>query len=485
VDVHVVLDSARGLSDQIYRTLRLAIVEARLVPGQRLPASRELARQLDVSRNTVATAYERLAAEGFVTGRVGSGTFVAAFLRQAPGQRRLPPSGSLQPRRIWDDIPDPPDLSDEPAFDFRPGIPDADLFPFAKWRRLIADEFRVPAVGRGMYGNPSGHAGLRAAIAEHVGASRGLRATADDIVVVNGTQQAIDLIGRALVEPGARVAVEEPGYPPASLALQSLGAQIARVAVDAEGIVVDAIPPDVRLVLVTPSHQFPLGMPMSLPRRLALLDWAARHRATIVEDDYDTQYRYSARALEPLQTLDRDGVVIYVGSFSKILLPTLRLGFIVTRSSVRRAIRSAKYLTDWHTSLPMQGALARFIENGDLARHIRKTSAEYESRHKQIVAVLHRDFQEELDVLPTAAGLHVSAFLRHAGRDDQELVRTARRAGVGLLPLTMFSMGRKPRHGLIFGFGAIRRDQIDEGLARLARCLTANPPKATSSTAPQ
>ena len=334
MDVHLVLDGAQGLSDQIYRNLRLAIVEARLAPGQRLPASRELSRQLNVSRNTVATAYERLAADGFVTGRAGSGTFVAAFDWQTSGQRRSPPSGSLQPRRIWDEIPDPADLSDEPAFDFRPGIPDADMFPFAKWRRLIADEFRAAAVGRGTYGDPSGHAGLRAAIAEHVGASRGVRATADDIVVVNGTQQAIDLIGRALVEPGALVAVEEPGYPPASLALQSLGAQIARVPVDAEGIVVSAIPPEVRLVLVTPSHQFPLGMTMSLPRRLALLDWAARHRATIVEDDYDTQYRYAARTLEPLQTLDRDGVVIYVGSFSKILLPTLRLGFIVTLSLI-------------------------------------------------------------------------------------------------------------------------------------------------------
>jgi GntR family transcriptional regulator/MocR family aminotransferase len=188
-------------------------------------------------------------------------------------------------------------------------------------------------------------------------------------------------------------------------------------------------------------------------------------------------------ALEPLQTLDRDGLVIYVGSFSKILLPTLRLGFIVTRSSVRRAIRSAKYLTDWHTSLPMQAALARFIENGDLARHIRRTRSEYESRHNQIVAVLHRDFHDELDVLPTAAGLHVSAFLRQAGRDDRDIVRTARLADVGLLPLTMFSMGRTPRHGLIFGFGAIRRDQIDEGLARLARCLTAKPARAASSTA--
>ena len=291
--------------------------------------------------------------------------------------------------------------------------------------------------------------------------------------------------GARSIEPGALVAVEEPGYPPASLALQSLGAQIARVAVDAEGIVVDAIPPDVRLVLVTPSHQFPLGMAMSLPRRLALLDWAARHRATIIEDDYDTQYRYGERPLEPLQTLDRDGLVIYVGSYSKILLPTLRLGFIVTRSSARRAIRSAKYLTDWHTSLPMQAALARFIENGDLARHIRKTRTEYESRHSQIVAVLHRDFHDELDVLPSAAGLHVSAFLRQSGRDDRDVVRTARLADVGLMGFTMFSMGRTPRHGLIFGFGAIQRDQIDEGLARLARSLAENPPRHSHRPPPE
>ena len=208
-----------------------------------------------------------------------------------------------------------------------------------------------------------------------------------------GAQQAFDLLARVLVEPGDLVAVEEPGYPPLSFALRSLGATVVKIPLDDEGIVVGAIPEGVRVVCVTPSHQFPLGMRMSNARRGSLLAWASRMNASIIEDDYDSQYRFGGRTLEPLQTMDREGRVIYVGTFSKTMLPTLRLGFMVVPPTLRDAVRVAKYVTDWHTSLPIQAALARFIEDGHLARHIRKKRIGYEVRHDKIVAALGEGFR--------------------------------------------------------------------------------------------
>jgi len=289
------------------------------------------------------------------------------------------------------------------------------------------------------------------------------------VIVTNGTQQAIDVIGRTLLEPGTAVAVEEPGYPPPSRALISQGARVIRVPVDRHGLIVDAIPPGVRLVIVTPSHQFPLGMPMPLERRLALLAWAERHGAAIVEDDYDSQFRFSGRPIEPLQTLDRDGRVIYVGTFSKVMLPTFRLAFVVAPPSIRHAIRAAKYVSDWHTALPTQAALAGFIEEGTLARHIRRTREEYAARQARILAILARDFTESLEVIPSTVGMHLAAWLQPAaGSDDRDVVRRARALGVGLYAISHFAQERATRPGLVIGYGAIPLDRIEEGLARLA-----------------
>jgi len=472
VELHITFNGPRDLSGQIYQQVRAAVLEGRLRAGEPLPPSRELAERLQIARNTVLVAYDRLAGEGFVTGKVGAGTFVSTAIPQQPSDRADSAAGLLQPRAVWEAIPDPPNLAAvDPPFDFRPGLPDARLFPYETWRRLVSRELRATAVRTGAYGDPAGHAGLRAAIARHVGVSRGVRANAADVIITNGMQQAIDLIGRVLLDPGACVAVEDPGYPPPRALLASLGARVVPVPVDDDGLVVEALPDDARLVYCSPSHQFPLGMAMSLRRRMALLAWAARRGVAIVEDDYDSEFRFAGHPIEPLHSLDRDGRVIYVGSFSKSLLPTLRLGFLVAPPSLRRALRTAKCLTDWHTPLPTQAALARFIDEGKLARHVKRMRVAYQARHRRITDVLGRDFAGVLEPIPSAAGLHLSAVCPGGTvADTLAVARRARPMGVFLYTLSQFTVGTA-QPGLIIGYGAVPLDRIDEGLHRLRACL--------------
>jgi len=293
-----------------------------------------------------------------------------------------------------------------------------------------------------------------------------VRARADDVLVTNGAQQALDLIGRVLVGPGDRVAVEEPGYPPARDLFRSLGARVTGVPVDAEGLDVAALPPDTRLVYVTPSHQFPLGTAMSLARRRALLDWAARRDAVVVEDDYDSEFRFSDRPLEPVQSLDRAGRVIYVGTFSKTLLPTLRLGYLVAPASLRDALRAARQLTDWHGDHTGQGALARFIDSGELARHVRKATRVYAERQAVIRSTLEEDFVGWLTPVPSAAGLHICALADPSATVDiGRWVGRARVAGVAVESLARY--GGRP--GLVLGYGAIGAADIPAGLRLLRR----------------
>ena len=464
VEVHVSLVGRKDLTGEIYRQLRRAILDGRLPPGGRLPPTRELARRLSVSRTTVTVAYDRLTGEGFVTARVGAGTFVSSAV-PAVADRTRPPGGALRPRPVWDDLRLPTVFDREVTFDFRPGIPDAQRFPYRTWRQLLARQLRPAAVGNGAYGAPAGHQGLRRAIARHIGVARGVLAGPENVVVTNGTQQAVDLVARVLLEPGDRVAVEAPGYGPPRRLLSSLGMDVAGVPVDAEGLVVEAIPPGTRMVLVTPSHQFPLGMPMSLSRRLALLAWAERNDAAIVEDDYDSEFRYGGRPIEPLQTLDHTGRVIYIGSFSKTMLATLRLGFVVTPAPLPGAMAAAKFVADWHTALPLQAALADFIDQGWFARHVRRMRAVYAERHRRIVATLGDRFADHLKVIPSSAGLHVAATAPAMSHQELDAVLArASAAGVELLPLSLWDVGPPSLAGIALGYGPIPTDQIDEGL---------------------
>ncbi|MEQ4305572.1 PLP-dependent aminotransferase family protein [Plantactinospora sp. B6F1] len=476
MELHIRLTGRGDLTTQIYRQLREAVLDARLRPGERLPPTRELAERLGVARNTVATAYDRLTSEGFLVGRVGSGTYVGDRRLIGEARPRTAPVGrGVRPRPVWDSVPEVP-RAGTLRYDFRVGAPDPALFPLEVWRRLVTRQLRAATVRCPANTEPAGHPGLRAALARHLGVSRSVRAGTGDVLVTQGAQQALDLVGRVLIEPGDRVAVEEPGYPPARRLFQTHGARVSGVPVDAEGLVVAALPADSRLIYVTPSHQFPLGVPMSLARRTALLDWAERHGAVVVEDDYDSEYRFAGRPLEPLQSLDRRGRVIYVGSFSKTLLPMLRVGFLVSPASLRPALRTARQLSDWHGDLTTQGALAEFIDEGLLARHIRRTSREYAARHRRILAALATHLGERLHPVPSAAGLHLAARLAPGSTDDLCAVAArARETGVAVESLASYCGERPGQAGLVIGYGGIALADIDEGIHRLAAAFGPEP----------
>jgi GntR family transcriptional regulator / MocR family aminotransferase len=469
VELHVRLDGRLDVGGQVYRQIRLAIVHGRLHAGDMVPSTRELARRLALSRTTVGLAYDRLVADGYLAARTGVGTFVTHGRPPTPDGAAA--GSPLRPRPLWDRLYDPPDMSGpRPAFDLRTGIPDVTRLPFATWRSLMADQFRLAAAGRGAHIDAAGHPGLRAAIARHLGASRGIRARADDVLVTNGSQQAVDLAARVLLEPGATVAMEDPGYSPPCASFVSLGARVVGVPVDDEGLVVDALPDDARLVYVTPSHQFPLGTPMSQRRKLALLGWAGRHGAAILEDDYDGEFRHEGRPLEPLHNLDKSGRVLYVGSFSKVLMPTLRLGYLVAPPTLHGALRKAKHVADWHTQVQIQAAAARFVDDGHLRRHVRRMQRVYEERHHLVVDVLATELAEHLTPMPAACGLHVTALLRHGG-DDLAVVDRAAERGVGVQALSPFGLGHRGPDGLLIGFGGIATERIREGLLRLREVI--------------
>lgn len=478
MELHVTLDGRRDLTGQIYRQVRGVIVTGRLRPGEALPPSRELAHRLAVSRTTVSAAYDRLAAEGFVSGRVGAGTFVADGVASGTRPSTAPvPVSPLRPLPFWGNgLRGRWDLSAvRPEFDLRIGMPDARLFPYQTWRRLMGDQLRTTAVGAGAYAGPAGLPQLREALARHVAVSRAVQATADQVVVTNGVQQSVDLIARVMLRPGDRAVVEDPGYPPPAMLLRSLGARVTGVPVDEEGLVVEQIPDDTRLVYVTPSHQFPLGVRMSLARRTRLLEWAREREVVIVEDDYDTEFRYAGRPLEPLHTLDRDGRVVYLGSLSKTMLPTLRLGFAIVPESLRDAVVMAKFTADWHSPLPTQGALAEFVGDGTLARHVRRMRAVYEERHRLVGDALSGPMAPYVELVRASAGLHLTALLRtDSVRLEREVLQRARAAGVEMFGLSGFGIGER-RPGLVLGYGMVPTARLPEGLARIEKVLRETP----------
>lgn len=467
MDLRIDIDSGQGRRDAVYHRVRQAILDGSLRRGEALPPSRELARTLAVSRNTVSAAYDRLVAEGFLVARVGSGTFVRTGPQRAPRQARpdKPPTAT----DAWSRLPESPyAAAPAPQYDFRPGLPDVTRFPLRTWRRLANQQLSGDHPAALDYGDPQGDPDLRAAIARRVGVSRGVRVPADHVIVTSGAQQALDLVARVLLRPGDRVAVEDPGYPPPRMLFAAAGANVSQVPVDEHGLVVGEIPSGTRLVYVTPSHQFPLGSAMSLARRLELLAWADGQDAVLVEDDYDTEFRYTDRPLEPLRSLDSGGRVLYVGSFSKVLFPGLRLGYLVAPPSLLAPLGRAKYLTDRQCAGPAQAALARFLAEGAFARHVRTMRREYQARHDLIHHTLESDFAGVLTPLPCSAGLHLSA-VGEVGR--RPLVQAARLAGIALYALDDFSVRKPARPGLVFGFGAVPVPAIVPGLHRLRELI--------------
>ncbi|MFZ6644573.1 PLP-dependent aminotransferase family protein [Undibacterium sp. TJN25] len=466
MEMHIVIEGGKDLAGQLYQQMRDAIQSGRLAAGTQIPPSRLLAEQLGISRKTVSTVYAKLTDEQLLTGQVGVGTFVnvqAAPRLQNAARREL--AGAAVVRR-WNDISTPlrhPAPAGASRYEYIGGGSTKSQFPVDEWRRCVLFALRQDIDVRGLYQQAEGAGMLRDAISHHIGFSRGVKCTASDIVVTNGAQQALDLIARVLVEPGSVVAVEDPGYPPARLLFATQGASLCGVPVDSEGIIVERIPADARLIYVTPSHQFPLGMPMSMPRRQALLDKAREIGAIIIEDDYDSEFRYEGRPADSLQGMDEHGIVAYVGTFSKIMLPELRLGYVVAPAGILNAIAVAKHLTDWHTASMLQYAVAKFIDDGYLQKHVRQCHGIYSRRREKILARFQGDLAEWFEIVPSVAGFHLAALCRKEVDIDM-LIKLARRVGVGLYPLGGFYHFSPVQQGLILGFGGIETLDIDFSL---------------------
>lgn len=458
MDVFLDPDAEAGLAAQIYAQIRDGILEGRLSAGDRLPPSRELAATLQVSRHTVTTAYGRLVAEGYLDGRRGGGTVVSSVL--VPAAPPAPPPPVIAVRRPAGAI----------AYDLRAGTPDRRLFPAAAWARCLR---RAVDAHDGGYGDPAGEAALRAALAAWIGRSRGVVADPAQVVVTSGAQQALYLLVRVAARAGDVVAVEDPGYPPFRAMAEAAGARCVPVRVDAEGIVVDAIPEEARLVYVTPTHQFPSGVTLSLRRRLALLDVARRRGALVVEDDYDSELRYVDRPLEPLFRLDRAGVVAYVGTFSKVLSPALRLGFAVLPHALVDDVVTLRRLVDWAPSSTDQLALRDFIVDGLLDRHLRRARRVYGGRQKQVVAAMQGLAAGGAVSAPASnAGLHVGVRLRDDVDEAALLTRLAAR-GLALQGFASCSVAATTP-GLVIGFGRIADEDLPAALAALGEVLTAS-----------
>jgi GntR family transcriptional regulator/MocR family aminotransferase len=477
-------DSRVPLYRQLYENLRQAILNGQLAPGTRLPSTREVAAELGLSRNTVMNAFEQLLAEGYVEGHVGSGTFVSQALpdelltaRAGSGRRFGPRRRRQTLSRRGQLLASTPVRACCPSLGvvapFRTGTPALDAFPYEVWQKIVTRHWRRPQRDLLGYGDPAGHLPLREAIASYLGAARAVRCRPEQVIVVAGTQQAIDLAARVLLDPGDSVWVEDYGYLAARAALTAAEARLVPVPVDEEGIGVAAgarLGPDARLVYVSPSHQYPLGVTLSLARRLSLLEWASRGGAWVVEDDYDSEFRYSGRPLAAMQGLDEEGRVIYLGTFSKVLFPSLRLGYMVVPEDMAEAFTSARALVGWCSPVVEQAVVADFIREGHFARHIRRMRALYAERQAALVEAARVELAGLLEVWPAAAGMHLTGWLPE-GVDDAEVSRACVEAGLQTLPLSAFALRHYRRGALLLGYAAYDERQIRDGVRRLAVAL--------------
>ncbi|MHA7776765.1 MocR-like pyridoxine biosynthesis transcription factor PdxR [Roseibium sp. M-1] len=463
---------SRELLRTLHRQLKTAIIDGRLKPGLRLPPTRALARALGISRNTAIAAYDMLLSEGYVESRQGAGTFVAdlgtRFTRPEPsadgdeGDPRLAaPWRGARPVKEFSG-------GDGYRFDFVAGVPSM-TFPFDIWQRLLVRASRRVARRQMQERDPAGEPELRAAIANHVSFVRAVSCRAEDIVVTAGTRQAIDLIARILVTRGeTEVAVEDPGYGPTRRSLQTAGARLRPIPVDGEGLIVERLPSSARIVCTTPSHQFPLGVVLSAARRAALMEFAVRNNAVIIEDDYDSEFLHGGSPLDALQTLDWSNSVFYVGTFSKSMFPELRLGFVVVPAWARTALTLARQLCDGHSPLIPQLALADFISEGHLARHVRRMRRVYSKRYLVLSSSIQERLPARLQPYPARAGVHLAACA-DKDFDEQALVRKAGENGIRVEDIGRYVLGSAGQRGLVFGFGMIEAADIDPAIETLAR----------------
>ncbi len=477
---------------QLYTQLQEAILQGKIKHGAKIPSSRALAEQLGISRNTVLSAYRQLASEGYLESSGGSGTYVAHVL---PDQllSAADIQSTQEDRRAQDKLSElhlSPRISDrarlqlysgldseesarrglETTRPFRTDLPALDAFPYALWSRLVIRRARHMPDQDFRYQASAGYKPLREAIAAHIAITRQVRCTAEQIIITSGAQGGLDLAVRVLINPGDSVWIENPGYRGARGAFLGAEAKIIPIPVDTDGMVVaegKRRAPDAKLAYLTPSHQFPLGVTLSLSRRFELLEWASQAGATILEDDYDSEYRYAGRPLASLQGLDEAGRVIYIGTFSKVLFPSLRIGYLVLPEELVDPFLRVRRLIGIHSPLLEQAALTDFLVEGHFSRHLRRMRSLYAERRSVLIEAA-RDLPLEID--SPEAGIHCIGWLPE-GMDDMELAKQAEKYSLELTPISGFSVEPLPRKGFLLGYGGFGVQAIQQGVERLERCL--------------
>jgi GntR family transcriptional regulator/MocR family aminotransferase len=460
----------------LYEELRAAILDGRLKPHARLPATRDLARQYGLSRGTLLLAFDWLRSEGFVAGKVGAGTYVLPLEERvpppSPPAAQAPPRLSEHARRVTAF----PDTGSRPLRAFRANLPALDAFPSVLWGRVASRRLRRGTGDLLAGGDTLGDRALREAIAEYLTTMRGVRCTAAQIAVLSGAQEALDLVARLLLDPGDPVWMEDPGYPGATLVFRALGARLLAAPVDGRGLDVERARRELgpaRLAYVTPAHQFPLGVVMDAERRLALLRWAEESGAFILEDDYDGEYRYAGRPVAALQGLDRSGRVIYMGTFSKVLFPGLRLGYLVLPDALVDTFAAALSITSRSPPAVSQALVCDFITAGHFGRHIRRMRQLYAERLAVLVEASERKLGGLLELSrPTLpeAGLQTVGWLA-PGIDEEAATAAAEARGVEVFPVGRFALEHRPSPSLLLGFAAVGTDEIRRGVDELARAL--------------
>lgn len=459
---------------RLHEQLRAAILDGRLAAGSTLPSTRLVAAGLGIARNTVIAAYDLLIAEGYVVPRAGAKAVVAdvATRLQARSAPAVRITGDARINPQWRQTQTHATSSRAlPPRSFRLGVPDHTQFPHEVWRRLMAQSLRTWSKTAFAYPPSQGIPVLREAIARHVAFARAVACVAEDVVVTSGAQQAFDLLARLLVTPGKTlVAVEEPGYPPVRAAFAAAGATLVPMPIDDEGLQAEALPPGVRVISVTPSHQSPTGVALSLRRRKALLDYARAHDAVIIEDDYDGEFRYGGRPLDALQTLDREARVFYVGTFSKSLFPSLRKGFVVVPAWARESFIAVKHVADSHSDTITQSVLAAFIRDGHLARHVRRMRSVYAQRREVLLEGIEHELGAWLQPIPCEAGLHLAARIRDPAQADRVIAK-ARLHTPGAQSIAEYAALPVQAPALVFGYGVIDAEEIAPALRRLRRAL--------------
>lgn len=474
---------ARPIYGQLYDWFRAAIAEGKMRPGQRLPSTRSMALELQVSRISVFNAYEQLRSEGYLETFVGSGTSVARAipddaLRPSPaGRGKVQVHGDSLPRRMSARGVLLSKLSFEPWLHslgpFRVSLPALDHFPINIWSKLLAQHSQRQSRGIMAYGDTLGYLPFREAIAEYLAVFRGVRCDPSQILVTSGSQQALQIAAQVLLDPGDRLLVEEPGYPGARLAFLSVGVQPAPVPVDDNGIVVPQLRGQGRsgrVVYVTPSHQYPLGMTMGAARRMSLLKWAIQSGSWIIEDDYDSEYRFGSRPIASLQGLDTSARVIYIGTFSKVLFPALRIGYMVLPKDLVPSFSAALDASAISSSTLYQSVLTDFIREGHFARHVRRMRMLYIDRRKTLINAVETYMKRNVEVKGDDAGMHLVVLLP-VGVDDVAVSREAAHNGISAMPLSSCYIKPPDRGGLILGYAGVSPRRIREGVQKLALIL--------------